>query len=444
MLRLNEIDCSVEWMDTVEERIDGMTVLYHPAPTQSIVYANAFFSLTDCSLDELTRLALLPKLLGKLPTRTHSALELERLLKSYTGTMEFSILPMSIGDDVQTSLPCLLVRFSALRENLDRAIELMVDILKNTRWDRDKIHLLVRQMDVNLSRIGVLGGHIIGMFSVTAPFSASAAVTEATGGGSFYRWMHGFAADFGAQFDSFVSLAERMQNETICKSRLTLGVTAQQPCDPGRLTELLPLGSAVPATAAYSLSMPARIGMRIPAQISYAAQGYHLREMGMKFRGSMKVAEKILSLNYFWNEIRAKGGAYGAGFAIGVGGGMYSYTYRDPSPAASLAANAGAAAYLEGFCAGDEPLERYIIATVAEDDPLRSTADSGQIADVNWLARFTKEQAVRIRNEMLHATRDDLRALIDVLKAFAAKGNVCVVGQPGAIDACGGMTPMEV
>ena len=36
MLRLNEIDCSVEWMDTVEERIDGMTVLYHPAPTQSM------------------------------------------------------------------------------------------------------------------------------------------------------------------------------------------------------------------------------------------------------------------------------------------------------------------------------------------------------------------------------------------------------------------------
>ena len=256
--------------------------------------------------------------------------------------------------------------------------------------------------------------------------------------------MHGFAADFDAQFDSFAALADRMQCETICRNRLTLGVTAQQPCRLDRLKELLPLGSAVPATAAYSLSMPARIGMRIPAQINYAAQGYHLREAGMKFHGSMKVAEKILSLNYFWNEIRAKGGAYGAGFAIGPGGGMYTYTYRDPSPAASLAANAGAAAYLEDFCAGDEPLERYIISTVSEDDPLRSPASNGQIADVNWLTQFTKEQAVRIRDEMLHTTRDDLLALLDVLTAFASKGAVCVVGHPGAIDECGDMTPLEI
>ena len=158
----------------------------------------------------------------------------------------------------------------------------------------------------------------------------------------------------------------------------------------------------------------------------------------------MKVAEKILSLNYYWNEIRAKGGAYGAGIAIGPGGGMYTYTYRDPSPAASLAANAGAAAYLEGFCAGGEPLERYILSTVAEDDPLRSPAGNGQVADINYLTRFTKEQAVQIRNEMLHTTREDLLALVDVLKAFAAKGTVCVVGHSGAIGECGDMTPMEI
>ena len=123
---------------------------------------------------------------------------------------------------------------------------------------------------------------------------------------------------------------------------------------------------------------------------------------------------------------------------------MPRLSIHNPSPAASLAANAGAAAYLEDFCAGDEPLERYIISTVAEDDPLRSPASNGQIADVNWLTRFTKEQAVQIRNEMLHTTRDDLLALLDVLRAFAARGTVCVVGHPGAIDECGNMTPMEI
>ena len=45
---------------------------------------------------------------------------------------------------------------------------------------------------------------------------------------------------------------------------------------------------------------------------------------------------------------------------------------------------------------------------------------------------------------MLHTTRDDLLALLDVLTAFASKGAVCVVGHPGAIDECGDMTPLEI
>lgn len=156
------------------------------------------------------------------------------------------------------------------------------------------------------------------------------------------------------------------------------------------------------------------------------------------------VSEKILSLNYFWNEIRAKGGAYGASFTIGTTGDIYTYTYRDPSPAASVAANTGAADYLVDFCAGNESLERYIISTVADDEPLRSPASSGNIADLCWLAGDTKDDAVTMRDEMLHTTRDDLLSLVDALKAFAAKGTVCVVGHQDAIDACGDMIPMDI
>lgn len=444
VLKLSEVDSSVEWMDTVEEHIDGVTVLYHNAPTQNIVYANAFFSLTDYSLEALTQIALMSKLFGKLPTKSHSALELERLLKTYTGKMEFTLLPLSLKDNLETARPCMLASFSALRENLDTAIALMLDILKNTCWDKARINRIVQQMDLNLSRIGILGGHIVGMFSAMASYSAAAAVTEATSGGTYYRWMHDFAANFDAQIDSFISLAERLQSNTICKKRLALGITASEPCAVDGLAEFLPAGSTVPSTTSYGIEMPRRIGMRIPAQINYAVQGYHLKEVGMKYRGSMKVAEKILSLNYFWNEIRAKGGAYGTSFSIGSNGDIYTYTYRDPSPANSLIVNGGAADYLAGFCAGNESLERYIISTVAEDEPLRSPDSNGQLADISYLTQYTKEEAVWNRNEMLLATREDLLAVVDALKAFAEKGTICIVGHQSAIEECGDMTPMDI
>lgn len=444
VLKLSEIDASIEWTDTLEKHVDGMTVLYHSAPTQNIVYANAYFSLTDCDLAELTQIALVPKLLGKLPTKHHSSLELERLLKSYTGKMDFALLPLSIKGDTENSRPCLQISFSALRENLDKAMELMVDILKNTCWDKDKIRRIAQQLELNRSRIGTLGGHIIGVSSVSAPYSASAAITEATSGGAFYRWLHEFAMDFDARIDGFTALAERMQQSTICKKRLAIGMTAAQPCSVDRLSALLPMGSAVPPVSAYSMSMPRRIGISIPAQISFAAQGYHLKEIGMQYKGSMKVVEKILSLNYFWNEIRAKGGAYGASFSVGVNGNLFTYSYRDPSPAASLAANGGAANYLKDFCARRESLERYILSTISDDEPLRSPESRGQNADLLWLSQYTKADAIQSRSEMLRTTHDDVIAFAEALNAFAANGTICIVGQKSVIDECGEMTILDL
>jgi len=444
VLKLSEIDSSVEWIDTTETCVDGITVLYHSAPTQNIVYANAFYVLTDYTMEELTQIAFLPKLLGKLPTKTHSVLELERLLKTYTGKMEFSIFPLCIKDDTKTTRPCLIAKFSALRENLDKAIELMVDILKNTCWDEKRINLIAQQLELNALQVGILGGYILGMFSVMAPYSSTGAVTEATSGGTFYRWLHSFVANFDEQLPGFVALAERLQRETICKQRLTVGITAVQPISIDSLADMLPDGTEVPFVTPYSISMPKRIGVKIPAQINYATQGYHLKEVGMKFHGSMKIAEKILSLNYYWTEIRAKGGAYDASFSLGAGGDIYTYTYRDPSPAASLAVNTGAADFLIGFCDGDESLERYIISTIADDEPLRSPGTNGYLADMSWLSMYTKDEAIRIRNEMLHTTRDDLLSIVDLLRSFAANGTICVVGHQGAIDECGNMEPLDI
>ena len=44
-----------------------------------------------------------------------------------------------------------------------------------------------------------------------------------------------------SQIDEFISLAEKVQNETVCKSRLTFGITATQPCEINRLADLLPV-----------------------------------------------------------------------------------------------------------------------------------------------------------------------------------------------------------
>jgi Zn-dependent M16 (insulinase) family peptidase len=60
----------------------------------------------------------------------------------------------------------------------------------------------------------------------------------------------------------------------------------------------------------------------------------------------------------------------------------------------------------------------------------------GEAANTDYLREVTYEDACRVRREMLSTTREDLRALSDVLAASYEGRAVCVVGGKDKVDAC--------
>ena len=56
----------------------------------------------------------------------------------------------------------------------------------------------------------------------------------------------------------------------------------------------------------------------------------------------------------------------------GENGSVLCYSYRDPSPQASLKHFDACQAYLAQFIESEAPLDTYIISALAQDDPLRS------------------------------------------------------------------------
>ena len=108
----------------------------------------------------------------------------------------------------------------------------------------------------------------------------------------------------------------------------------------------------------------------IPADIAFAAMSSNLSAVDAKFSGTALVVAQILNYNYLWNEIRVKGGAYGAWMSVYTDGDVCFSTFRDPDPAHSLNCFKGAGEALREFCAEDEDLDKYIISTVAACLPL--------------------------------------------------------------------------
>ena len=158
----------------------------------------------------------------------------------------------------------------------------------------------------------------------------------------------------------------------------------------------------------------------------------------------MWLASSILSLGYLWNRIRVQGGAYGAGLQVDRSGNIYSYSFRDPTPARTLGADSGAAEYLREFARRGEELDPYIISALNELNPLLSARNKGTLADGRYMIGYTREEAERIRRQILHTVPEDLLRCAQWLEAFSRDGAVCVVAHGDALGECGDLTVQDL
>lgn len=442
-LSIDEIDGTVEHIETAEDCVDGVTVLRHKVNCGGIVHLTTYFSLADKTLDELSTLAVLVQLFGKLPTQHYSLLELGQALKNCTGRMDFSIVCNAREGQVDTCTPYLCVTCSALADKVPEAEALLAEILLHTRLDQaEKLRELMVQINNRAKQRPIGAGHQIAIRSVFATLSSTGAVSEALSGYTYIRTARKLAEDFDGKMGDIIRDMDKLRRETFCRARMMRSVNGD--ADVSKLIGLLPVGKKVPAETTYVSELPCKMGLSIPAAIGFSGQGAHLARMGIPYDGSMSVAANVISLGYLWNKVRVQGGAYGTGLRIERNGSVFTYSYRDPSPAASLQINGGASEYLRQFCASDESTDKYIISTLGEKDPLQTPLAKCQTGDYNWFSGVTKEVRYAERRQVLTTDKAKLLATCEVWDRMAAEGPKCVVGFADMLDKCEDLTRCEL
>ena len=440
VLPLSAVSEEPVFTPTVEKDVGGVKMLYHPVASNGIVHMSAYFNLSDCTLEELTALSMLSRLLGKLPTEKHDALELQQLVKRYVGRLDFRVDVFAKNDDTKTCTPCLIARCSVLEQHVEKAQELMAEILTATDFGQtEQIAKIIAQADIASRQMGAAAGHMLGMAAALSHYSAKSAVTEAVSGYSSIQWLHGFAADIDGRLPGFVELLNRFRTESVCRNRLTLSVTFTGEFVPEAFLAALPEGVNAAGAAAYSAGLPEEMGARIPAQASYAVRGYNLEKCGAEYDAAYKVAANIITYDFLWNEIRVQGGAYGTGLNVEANGNINAYSFRDPTPARTLDVYGKIAEYLRGFCDRKEEIVKYIISTVAKIEPLQSPRVMGETADADWFSGVTAEDYAKVKREILSADHAKLMKFADILDSFASEGAVCVVGHEAALNLCSGL-----
>lgn len=90
---------------------------------------------------------------------------------------------------------------------------------------------------------------------------------------------------------------------------------------------------------------------------------------------------------------------------------------------------------LDTICESNEPLDRYIVSTIASIEPLLSVRQKGIQAAQDYLGGVTWEMICRERSEILCTTKEDLTRVSYVLDQVCENGGVCVIGGKSSLDA---------
>ena len=436
-----DIDTTSNVRDMAEEtaKIGGCEAksLSYITSTNGMVMAGLLFDLCGLNEDELFYARCLHDALMSLPAGKYSVPELtEKWVSLHTNA--------GIGLRVETTGDAYLaINLDAPAEKLTDAVALLNEYIAAPVFDRT----ILSRIFSNASQIRnmmIRRGNMTALRLATRALSLSGVYDEYLSGESAYRRLAELANHFDDNADALISgMAAVWQKLTATVSPLAY-FTGEADAYEAWKTAIagLSVGSAVAPKAACPLALLPRenYALTIPGEVNYCAETFDLADAGVAYTPKLAVIHTHLYSKYFWDEIRAKGGAYGAS-AIGFRQGIVGFvSYRDPRVSDTFGVYGGVPAWIHANTPGEEEIGSMIVSTVGSSyfSP-RSEIDLGNAALARYLVGQTAADRQAEIQTILTTTSADFTAYAETIRTLSesGKGIKTVLGGTDAIKASG-------
>ncbi len=414
-----------------------VSCLRHSVQTHGIVYAYRYFDMSGISFDELPYVSLLAIVLGKLATAHHSAAELDTLTQGKLGNIAFFSSIFERDDDASVIDPRFVMSSSALSENITWLAELPREIMLETDFsDTPRILDLLKQQKIMLEQQFANAGHSCAAARARSYYVKAGVVKEQIANVGFYRFLCDLLEHFDERADELPTRLGDLARRLFCDNNCIVSFAGSDD-DFDRFWECNPaLGRNDAATGLLVVPEPvvAREAFVVPTDVCFAALGWDRRLIGEAHTGAWSVASRALSLDYLWNEVRVKGGAYGVGFKSSLTGSMRFYSYRDPHLDETLARFEEAGPWLASFDPSPEDMEGFVVASVAAiDAPMKPRAlIRRQAAD--FFYQRTPALRVENRRQVLETDVQAVRDLAPTLARIIDPHAMCVFGNRDILE----------
>ena len=407
--------------------------LKHDIPTHRLAYAFTYFDLTHVSFAELPYIAVLSLLMQQLPTREHTAAELDSYIGSNLGFLSFTP-QVYTQPNWKLARPMLCVAAGALSEKIDKLAAIPREVWADTLFeDTGRIRDVLTQQRISMEQGFLNAGHSAAMERARSYVTPAAVASQQLSGVDFYRFLRTLLEHFDERVDELLDRLRDLQARIFTSTGAVASFTGSDEDYARYWAAAGGLGLSPRTAKAKELMVPwpepKSEAFVIPSDVCYVARATDPRALGLKLNGAWSVAANALTFDYLWNEVRVKGGAYGCGFRASINGRNAAfYTYRDPGVDASLARIARAGSWLSGFEPDEQAFEGFIVSCVSGMDAPVKPYGLATRQDAEYFSQAPAGWRTEVRDQMLACTPEQLRALGADVERVAEQAPLCVFG----------------
>ena len=429
----------------IEDELLDVKVVRHDIESNGIDYISFLFDAGDFAQSELGYLGFFTNALGLVSTEKYSYTDLANATNIYTGGISTGTASHPDIKDRNNFVFKLEVKLKVLEKNLDKALELMEQMLLSSDFtDTKRLGELVAQIKARLQANLSSSGHLVAAMRSMSSFSRYALYQDELKGIAFYRSICHIEKELSESPKSVSDKLAAIAKKLFARNRMLISFTGNNEAYGNAKPSLEKVIAGFDKMSAIGNQAEVHFNTAKEAfidasQIQYVAKTGDFICEGYEYTGALRLLRIILSYDYLWINVRVKGGAYGCMNTFLRSGESYFVSYRDPNLSDTLDVYDRIPEYIKSFSPDERDMTKYIIGTFsALDTPMNPEAKGSRSLSA-YLEGITYEQIQKERNEILNAQPEDIRRLADLVEAVLKKDSICVIGNENMIKESAGL-----
>lgn len=426
-----EVELKNPFEETFFEEYKGINFSHYDTMTNGISYSKLLFDISDFEVEQLQYASVLSYLLFNFNTKNKTEAEVIKEIGANLGGISSYV-------DVfrkHKSEECE-VKFIISAKNLVEKSGELAKILDETTLyadfeDKEALYNVLLEIKLMLESRFKNSGHAFVARRISGFYNPQSKLASYHGEYDFYLFISELVNNYEQNSDKIKEQLYTVTNLIFNQARLLVNFV-------GNKEEYTNFKETISSyLAKYPSELDKQKGLEIKLEeqgysegfyfdslVQYVGAGYNIND----YTGAHLVLRHILSLDYLWNNVRVKNGAYGSGVIFNAFGDFNLWSYRDPNLTETLDIYYNINNYVANIDADEKDLNKYIIGTLNSLDVLMSPSAQAAYSLNKYITDSPFEVYDKLVNEIKNTTVENLRKLTTEFENIKSKAYTCVLG----------------